>query len=84
MEKMILEHIDKEDIPAKWARLLKDVMSSTYRITIEPELASNTIPKEIIKNKKSWADMPMFGMWKDRKDLKDPASYVRQLRKPRF
>jgi antitoxin (DNA-binding transcriptional repressor) of toxin-antitoxin stability system len=24
-----------------------------------------------------------FGMWKDRKDLTDPAGYVRALRKPR-
>ncbi len=24
----------------------------------------------------------MFGMWKDREDMADPASYVRQLRKP--
>ncbi len=25
----------------------------------------------------------VFGMWKDRKDVTDPAGYVRELRKPR-
>src|SRR4051812_3058528 len=26
------------------------------------------------------ADQPLFGLWKDREDLSDPASYVRGLR----
>ena len=26
----------------------------------------------------------LFGMWKDRKDLKDVSSYLRELRKERF
>jgi antitoxin (DNA-binding transcriptional repressor) of toxin-antitoxin stability system len=29
------------------------------------------------------ADQPLFGLWKDREDLSDPASYVRGLRLPR-
>ena len=28
-------------------------------------------------------DQPLFGLWKDRADIGDPASYVRQLRLPR-
>ncbi len=28
-------------------------------------------------------DQPLFGLWKDREDIGDPASYVRQLRIPR-
>lgn len=35
--------------------------------------------KSAIKTK----DQPLFGMWKDRDDLADPASYVRNLRRPR-
>ena len=79
---MILEHIDRQEIPVKWARLLEGIMSSTYRITIEPESTFNDISKTDVK--KSWKDMPMFGMWKDRDDMSDPVNYVRQLRKPRF
>src|SRR5271166_3098744 len=28
-------------------------------------------------------DQPLFGLWKDREDLCDPASYLRRLRLPR-
>ena len=28
-------------------------------------------------------DQPLFGLWKERVDLTDPASYVRNLRQPR-
>jgi antitoxin (DNA-binding transcriptional repressor) of toxin-antitoxin stability system len=28
-------------------------------------------------------DLPLFGLWKDREDMGDPASYIRQLRVPR-
>jgi len=30
------------------------------------------------------ADQPLFGLWKDRDDLKDPAAWVRDLRQPRL
>ena len=28
-------------------------------------------------------DQPLFGFWKDREDISDPASYLRHLRLPR-
>ena len=28
-------------------------------------------------------DQPLFGLWKDRDDLADPAAYLRNLRHPR-
>src|SRR5580658_966126 len=28
-------------------------------------------------------DQPLFGLWKDREDMGDPASYLRRLRLPR-
>jgi antitoxin (DNA-binding transcriptional repressor) of toxin-antitoxin stability system len=28
-------------------------------------------------------DQPLFGLWKDREDIGDPASYLRHLRLPR-
>ncbi len=82
MEKMILEHIEKRDIPSEWIKYFDDFLSSTYRITIEPETMRH-VASEIGTNK-SWRDMPLFGMWKERDDMTDPAGFVRQLRKPRF
>jgi antitoxin (DNA-binding transcriptional repressor) of toxin-antitoxin stability system len=35
------------------------------------------------KDAPKMADQPLFGLWKDRDDLSDPASYVRNLREPR-
>jgi antitoxin (DNA-binding transcriptional repressor) of toxin-antitoxin stability system len=29
-------------------------------------------------------DQPLFGLWKDREDMVDPASYLRHLRLPRW
>ena len=28
-------------------------------------------------------DQPLFGLWKDREDISDPAAYLRRLRLPR-
>jgi hypothetical protein len=33
---------------------------------------------------KSAKSHPAFGMWKDRKDMKDVAAYVRRLRRGRY
>jgi antitoxin (DNA-binding transcriptional repressor) of toxin-antitoxin stability system len=37
--------------------------------------ASDSVPKT--------KDQPLFGLWKGREDLGDPASYLRRLRLPR-
>ena len=42
--------------------------------------ASRASGKGALKTK----DQPLFGLWKDRDDLVDPASYLRNLRQPRF
>ncbi len=34
--------------------------------------------------RRSVADHPVFGMWKDRKDMADVAAYVRRIRRGRF
>ena len=36
------------------------------------------------KPKMRLKDHPAVGMWKDREDMKDPAAFVRNLRKPRY
>ena len=35
------------------------------------------------QRKPKTSDQPLFGLWQDRDDLKDPASYLRKLRQPR-
>lgn len=43
-------------------------------------LASQASDKSAPKTK----DQPLFGLWKQREDLNDPASYLRKLRQPRL
>jgi prevent-host-death family protein len=43
------------------------------------------LPKAAAKpsTPRSTQEHPAFGMWKDRKDMKDPAAWVRKVRRPR-
>lgn len=36
------------------------------------------------RRRKSFADLPAFGMWKDREDMKDPVAWVRKQREARM
>ena len=45
---------------------------------------ADIVPRQAAKPPLSLADSPAFGMWKDRKDLDNPAEYVRRQRKGRF
>ncbi len=82
MDKMILEHVNIQDIPSKWSKLLKNLVSTSYKITIEAESKADKFKNS--KNKKSWKNAPMFGMWKDRDDMSEPVDYLNKIRKPRF
>jgi len=47
------------------------------RATLAPIASASGSPAPKTK------DQPLFGLWKDREDMSDPASYVRDLRRPR-
>lgn len=42
------------------------------------------VPKKENKRTLSLKQSPVFGLWKDRQDMKDPAMYIRRLRKGRM
>jgi antitoxin (DNA-binding transcriptional repressor) of toxin-antitoxin stability system len=46
-------------------------------IPVSPSLGTSD------KGRPKTADQPLFGLWKDRTDLTDPAAYLRNLRQPR-
>ncbi len=63
-----------------------ETVTVTYRgkpRAIMQPIAANGSKKKA-KKKPRMEDQPMFGMWKDREDMKDVAAYVRRLRKGRF
>lgn len=47
------------------------------------EIAS-IVPKKGAKSASCIRDLPAFGIWKDRADMKNPSEYVRRIRKGRF
>lgn len=79
MNAVVFEHVPVAELPEKWrARLAKaDDAWVTVRIEEEPA-ASVPAPDSPM------ADNPLFGMWRDRRDMADVAGYVRQVRASRF
>ena len=71
---VILSAEDWKDIEMKTPNI------SQARDTPKKEITNSGQPQK----KKSWGDFPLFGMWKDREDMKDPVAYVQNLRKPRY
>ena len=41
----------------------------------------HAVPSRPVRRKGSIMDEPLFGLWKDRKDITDSVAYVRELRR---
>ena len=68
---------------------MKDVLRAIDRGEIVTVLyrgkeKARLVPVEGEKTSVRAEDTVMFGMWKDREDMTDPAAYVRKLRETRF
>lgn len=67
----------------------KDVLNAVERgetvtILYRGKPKARIVPLEPAGERKTIADSKLFGMWKDREDMKDVAAYVRKLRRGRF
>lgn len=75
------------DLRKKSSEILR-ALEANERITIfyrgRPKAVMQPLPPQETAEPLKMKDHPAFGMWKDRKDLKDVAAHVRQLRKGRF
>ena len=58
--------------------------NETVRLSKRGREIALIIPKREAKGKVSLRDSPAFGLWKDRRDMADPAKYVRRIRRGRF
>ncbi len=68
-------------------RRMKDIIRALDRgesvtITYRGKEKGTIIPKRK-KKRRSIAESPMFGMWKDRADMEDVHAYLRRLRESR-
>lgn len=78
MNTLVIEHVALSDLPASWRSRLP--VASDARLTVRIEEEPHALPPDT----SSASDIPFFGIWRDREDLADVATYARQLREPRF
>jgi antitoxin (DNA-binding transcriptional repressor) of toxin-antitoxin stability system len=61
-----------------------EIVTVLYRGKAKAKLIPMTLPSEASGGgPPRTEDQPFFGLWRDREDLTDPASYIRNLRRPR-
>lgn len=75
MSTLVIEHVPVAELPAEWRAKLHAEPAARVTVRIESE-AAETAPDALDGN-------PLFGMWRDREDMRDVAGYVRELRAPR-
>lgn len=72
---LVIEHVKISDLPESWRARLGTAKNSHVTIRIEEENNDST---------KNETANPLFGMWRDRDDMADVESYMRNTRSPRF
>ena len=78
MNAIVLEHVKVTELPDAWRAKLAHIPSTTVTVRIEAEAQSQGQIAALD------SDDLLFGMWRDREDMRDVADYVRTLRASRF
>jgi len=83
---MQTQSVSIKELRDNLAQLIEEVAIAKKRIEITKfgKIKAVIVPikEKPIKEKKGvdWTKLPAFGIWKDRKDMKDSAKWVRELR----
>lgn len=79
MPTLVIEHFKASELPQQWAQYLKIRPEQTVTVRIETEASqtAQATSEAFVTND------PAFGIWRDRKDMADVPTYVRQLRAAR-
>jgi hypothetical protein len=78
MNAIVIEHVSVDELPDAWRARLSAASGATVTVRIE---ADESLSRSVAP---SVADDPLFGMWRDREDMADVASYIRNIRADRF
>ena len=81
MNTVVIKHVAFNELPAAWRAQLPVASNARVTVRIEEEVAEK--PDEQAAQS-ALADNPLFGMWQDRDDTADVATYARGLRMPRY
>jgi hypothetical protein len=74
MNAVVFEHVKVAELPEDWRRQLAIPADARVTVRIEAEADAAAASN----------DDPLFGMWRDRKDMADVAAYIRGIRASRF
>lgn len=78
MNTIVIEHVPVAELPKAWRDQLGQAPDARVTVRIEAEQAAEE------QAAAEFADDPLFGMWRDREDMADVASYIWRIRAPRF
>jgi hypothetical protein len=76
MNAVVIEHVKITELPEAWRGRLALVPGTTVTVRIEAEGSAQAVERA--------TEDPVFGMWHDREDMADVASYIRSIRSSRF
>jgi hypothetical protein len=80
MNPVVIKHVPVAELPAQWRAQLTPTGSGLVTVHIEAE--ADTLQQTDTPDTST--DDPLFGMWRDREDMKDVEGYIRSIRASRF
>lgn len=79
MNAIVIEHVPLAELPLAWREKLGSMPHVRVTVRIEAEDEQTEA-----QGAAAFANDPLFGMWRDRPDMADVDSHVRDIRAPRF
>lgn len=81
MNAIVIEHVKLEELPAAWQAKFIVAPGTQGRARVRVRIEAEDTEEQ---SAAPLTDNPLFGMWRDRKDMSDVAGYIRAMRAPRF
>lgn len=78
MNEIVIQHVPVLELPPAWRAKLAQPSGATVTVRIEQQ-AQAPVRTEAFET-----DDPAFGIWRDRDDMSDVATYLRKQREPRY
>jgi hypothetical protein len=78
MNTLVIEHVSVSELPTAWLAQLDLPITNRVTVRIEEESLTENNAEQ------SSQDNPLFGLWRDRDEMKDVDAYVRAQRASRF
>jgi prevent-host-death family protein len=77
--------ITAKDLRLKTSEILKRVQRvGGVTVTLRGKPVARLLSIQGTATERDLADYPAVGIWADRKEMKDPAAWVRKIRRPRY